>query len=135
MTILRTYLIKATYNWLLDHKLKPYILVNTEHQGVKVPKNYIDNDGKILLNLSDKAVVNFYFDNKKIEFDATFDGIVVSVIIPIEAILELYSNETHQGLYIDEISYDISINEGKNINDFDPDRNFSLNNSSKLRII
>lgn len=135
MTMLRTYLIKATYSWLLDHNLNPYILVNTEQQGVKVPTKYIDNDGKILLDLSHKAVVNFYCNNKKIEFDATFDSIVVSIIIPIEAILALYSNETHQGLYIDEMGCVININEGENINDFDPDKNSSYNNPSTLHVV
>lgn len=128
MAMLRAYLVEATYDWLVDHNFTPYVLVDTEYRGVEVPTNHIDEDGKILLNLSPEAVINFRCDDKRIQFDATFDGDVVSLQIPVEAIIELYSNETSQGLYAHEFGYGIEVNEGKNDDDIDPDKASSNNN-------
>lgn len=56
MSMLRAYVVKATYNWLVDHGFAPYVLVDTEYEGVVVPTNYIDEDKKILLDLSPQAM-------------------------------------------------------------------------------
>lgn len=135
MAMLRAYLIEATYDWLVDHNFTPYLLVDTEYQGVEVPESHIDDDGKILLNLSPEAVVNFHCDDKKIQFDATFDSEIMSLAIPIEAVLELYASETSQGLYAHEFGYGIEVNEGKNDDDVDPDKKPSHDSPGGLHLV
>ena len=114
MAMLRSYIVKATYSWLVDHGFTPYILVDTEYEGVVVPNNYIDEDKKILLDLSPQAIQNLNISDSHITFDATFDGELMSVEIPIESILEVFSKETEQGIYAREFGYGINVNEGEN---------------------
>ena len=120
MAMLRAYLIEATYDWVLDHNLTPYLLVDTEYEGVLLPKNHIDEDGKILLNVSPDAIERFHCGNQFIRFDATFDGEIMSLQIPVEAVLELYAGETSQGLYAREFGYGIDVNEGSSDDEVNP---------------
>ena len=133
MSMLRAYIVEATYDWLVDHNFTPYLLVDTEYEEVLVPKEHIDDDGKILLNVSPEAVNNFHCDNTKISFDATFNGEMMSINIPIEAVLELYSGETSQGLYAKEFGYGLSINEGESDDDINPPS--STDKDSGLRLV
>jgi stringent starvation protein B len=113
MAMLRSYVVKATYNWLVDHGFTPYVLVDTEYDDVIVPENYIDEDKKILLDLSPQAIENIVISDTQITFDATFDGEAMSLVIPIESVLEVFSKETEQGMYAREFGYGIDINEGE----------------------
>ncbi|AJC49545.1 ClpXP protease specificity-enhancing factor [Allofrancisella guangzhouensis] len=122
MAMLRAYIIKATYNWLIDHGFTPYVLVDTEYDNVIVPTNYIDEDKKILLDLSPQAIQNFHIDDQKISFDATFDGQPMLVVIPIESVLEVFSRETEQGIYAREFGYGINVNEGEDDDSINPSK-------------
>ena len=113
MAMLRAYIVKATYEWLVDHGFTPYVLIDTEYEDVVVPTNYIDEDKKILLDLSPQAIQNLNIDDNHITFEATFDGEPLSVNIPMEAVLEVFSKETEQGVYAREFGYGINVNEGE----------------------
>ena len=113
MAMLKAYVVKATYDWLVDHGFTPYLLVDTEYDGITVPTNYIDEDKKILLDLSPQAIENIAITDNHIKFDATFDGEAMSLVIPIESVLEMFSKETEQGMYAREFGFGIDINEGE----------------------
>ena len=113
MAMLRSYLIKATYDWIIDHGFIPYALVDTEYEDVIVPKSYIDEDAKILLDLSPQAIENICISDEKVSFEATFDGEFMNVEFPCEAVLEFFSKETEQGLFAREFGYGINVNEGE----------------------
>ena len=113
MAMLRSYVVKATYNWLVDHGFTPYVLVDTEYDDVTVPTNYVDEDRKILLDLSPQAIQNVNINDTHITFDATFDSEEMSLVIPIESVLEVFSKETEQGIYAREFGYGIDVNEGE----------------------
>ena len=113
MAMLRAYVVKATYDWLIDHGFTPYVLVDTEYDDVTVPTNYIDEDKKILLDLSPQAIENIVITDTHITFDATFDDEAMSLAIPIESVLEIFSKETEQGMYAREFGYGIDVNEGE----------------------
>lgn len=113
MAMLRAYIVRATYDWLVDHGFTPYVLIDTEYDDVTVPTNYIDEDKKILLDLSPQAIQNLNIDDNHIAFEATFDGEPLSVNIPMEAVLEVFSKETEQGIYAREFGYGINVNEGE----------------------
>ncbi|GAB4222500.1 MAG: ClpXP protease specificity-enhancing factor [Francisella sp.] len=130
MAMLRAYIIKATYNWLIDHGFTPYILVDTEYEGVIVPENYIDEDKKILLDLSPKAIKDLVIDDSHISFLATFDGEPISISIPMESVLELFAKETEQGMYAREFGYGIDINEGEDDESINPKKIGQTNSNS-----
>ena len=113
MAMLRAYIVRATYDWLVDHGFTPYVLIDTDYDDVTVPTNYIDEDKKILLDLSPQAIQNLNIDDNHIAFEATFDGEPMSVNIPMEAVLEVFSKETEQGIYAREFGYGINVNEGE----------------------
>lgn len=97
MTSTRPYLIRAFYEWIVDNLLTPYILVNAEMDNVEVPKQFVEN-GKIILNVSPKAVQRLRITNQVIEFDASFSGTVESIYVPIKAVEAIYARENGRGM-------------------------------------
>ncbi|AIT09055.1 peptidase [Candidatus Francisella endociliophora] len=134
MAMLRAYVAKATYNWLVDHGFTPYVLVDTEYENVVVPTNYIDEDKKILLDLSPQAIQNLNIDDNHISFDATFDGEPMLVNLPIEAVLEVFSKETEQGMYAREFGYGINIDEGEDDETANPKKPGQSNSDNVLTL-
>lgn len=134
MSMLRAYVVKATYNWLVDHGFTPYVLVDTEYEGVVVPTKYIDEDKKILLDLSPKAIQDLAIDDNHISFSATFDGEPMSINIPMEAVLEVFSKETDQGMYAREFGYGININEGEDDKTANPSKIGQTNSGNVLSL-
>jgi stringent starvation protein B len=119
MAMLRSYLIRATYSWLVEHGLTPYLLINAEQQGVQVPEDYID-DGTIVLNASPDAVTNLNFLDNEIHFEASFNGEVFEITVPNTALLAIYSQETSQGLYANEDGVGMWVDEGDEDAEVDP---------------
>jgi stringent starvation protein B len=111
--MLRAYLIDSTYRWIIDHDFTPYMLVDCSYEGVVFPKNYIGEDDKILLDLSPQAARDLRFSTNDVSFRVTFDGEDLTVFVPFEYILEIYADETKQGLYADEFDYGMIVNEGE----------------------
>ncbi|MFV9931254.1 MAG: ClpXP protease specificity-enhancing factor [Francisella endosymbiont of Hyalomma asiaticum] len=134
MSMLRAYVVKATYNWLVDHGFTPYVLVDTEYEGVVVPTKYIDEDKKILLDLSLQAIQDLAIDDNHISFSATFDGEPMSINIPMEAVLEVFSKETDQGMYAREFGYGININEGEDDETANPSKIGQTNSGNVLSL-
>jgi stringent starvation protein B len=119
MARLRPYLLKATQQWLVEHDLTPYLLVDTEQKGVVVPKDHVKN-GRIVLNLSPVAVKHLIIDHEGISFEASFGGISQQLFVPIAAVMALYSKETGHGIYEREEGIGMNVNEGETENDLDP---------------
>jgi stringent starvation protein B len=101
MTLLKPYLIRALYEWVLDNGLTPYLLVDAEFEGVEVPLSYI-SDGKIILNTDPSAVKDWHFDNEGISFSARFSGKSENLYIPNNAVLAAYAKENGKGMMFDE---------------------------------
>lgn len=97
----RSYLFRAFYDWIVDNNLTPYILIDAELPHVEVPEQYVQN-GKITLNISPNAVLNFKRDNKSIQFEASFNGQPMLVYAPIKAVLAIYARENGQGMVFSE---------------------------------
>lgn len=105
MTPRRPHFFNATYNWLLENDLTPYLLVDATVSGVMVPAESIKN-GEILLNLAPYAIGNYQMNNEKIEFDARFAGVSQHLVIPVAAMRALYAKENGVGLgFEDEPHY------------------------------
>ena len=93
----RPYLIRAMLDWINDNKLTPYILVDTNISNVTVPEKFINKE-KIILNIGHTATDDLNVTLESISFNGRFDGKSLSIFVPTEAILSIYTKETGDGM-------------------------------------
>ena len=132
MARLRGYLLKATYEWLAEYDMTPYVLIDADHPDAQVPSQYIE-DGKIVLDISVGAVQNLEITPGHIAFEATFSGQLCSIFAPVDAVLAMYSSQTTQGIYARETGIGMLVNEGQSEDDLDPSPQDTVASSSKLK--
>lgn len=101
MSSSRPYLIRAVYEWIADNSLTPQIIVDAEFDGVQVPRQYV-SDGRIVLNISGRAVRNLVLGNESIEFGARFGGVVSEVSVPVAAVQAVIARENGAGMSFPE---------------------------------
>ncbi len=97
MTSNRPYLIRALYDWLVDNGQTPYLLVNAEHSGTVVPRQFVE-DGRIVLNIDPTAVAGLELGNEWISFSARFSGVAEDILVPPAAVQGIYAKENGQGM-------------------------------------
>ncbi|MBN8888267.1 MAG: ClpXP protease specificity-enhancing factor [Rudaea sp.] len=97
MTSNRPYLLRAMYEWIADNGMTPYILVDANAPGVKVPKSAI-KDGRVVLNVAARAVAQLELGTDRVRFMARFAGVSQVVEAPIGAVLAIYAQENGQGM-------------------------------------
>ena len=97
MTSHRPYLLRALYEWIADNGLTPHLLVDATKPGVRVPAHAV-KDGRIVLNIAERAVAQLQMDNDDVRFSARFGGVSHAVIVPIDAVLAIYARENGQGM-------------------------------------
>jgi stringent starvation protein B len=100
MTSQKPYLLRALYDWILDNHLTPYIVIDVHTKNVRVPMQYVQ-DGKIILDISAKAVHNLTFDNHYVNFKARFGAASTEIYAPINAVLAIYAHENGAGIVFD----------------------------------
>nr|WP_299240304.1 ClpXP protease specificity-enhancing factor [uncultured Halomonas sp.] len=93
----RPYIARGLYEWLLDNELTPYIVVDAERDGVRVPQQFIQN-GQIVLNVAPTAVRELKMANDVLSFDARFGGHPMQVLVPFDALIALYAKENGVGM-------------------------------------
>ena len=101
MTSQRPYLMRALYEWIADNGMTPHLLVDATQAGVQVPASAV-KEGKVVLNIAERAVVRLMIDNDAVSFTARFGGVSQPVYVPISAVLAIYSRETGQGMALPE---------------------------------
>lgn len=101
MTSSRPYLIRAIHEWIADNGLTPYILVDAEVPGAEVPQQYVEN-GKIILNIAERAVTDMHQDNDWIWFSARFGGRKQDINVPVQAVLAIYAKENGKGMVFEQ---------------------------------
>jgi stringent starvation protein B len=97
----RPYLLRALNEWIADNGMTPHLLVDATRPGVQVPPQAI-NDGKVVLNIAERAVARLSIDNEYVSFTARFGGVSHPVMVPIGAVLAIYARETGQGMALPE---------------------------------
>ncbi|HKZ73061.1 MAG TPA: ClpXP protease specificity-enhancing factor [Steroidobacteraceae bacterium] len=97
----RPYLLRAMHQWVTDCGHTPHVIVDSERQGVEVPRAYV-KDGKIVLNLSATATQRLAIGNEFVDFEARFAGVVHHVHFPMTAVLGVYARETGEGMVFSE---------------------------------
>jgi stringent starvation protein B len=98
---LKPYLIRAVYDWIVDHDMTPHLVLDAEAEGVIVPTEFIQ-EGRIVLNLRPAAVQGLHMGNDRIEFDARFAGRPMRVGFPVAAVLGLFAKENGRGMAFGE---------------------------------
>ncbi|HHL32356.1 MAG TPA: ClpXP protease specificity-enhancing factor [Oceanospirillales bacterium] len=93
----KPYIIRALHEWISDNNCTPLVLVSSKHKGVQIPAG-IDDDGKVVLNVSYGATKNLEIINEGILFDARFSGVSQNLYVPIDSILAIYARENGQGM-------------------------------------
>ena len=101
MTSHRPYLLRALNEWIADNGMTPHLLVDATQAGVQVPASAV-KEGKVVLNIAERAVVRLMIDNDAVSFTARFGGVSHPVYVPISAVLAIYSRETGQGMALPE---------------------------------
>lgn len=101
MTSHRPYLLRALYEWIVDNGMTPHLLVDAGQPGVRVPQQAV-KDGKVVLNIAERAVARLQMDNEAVRFSARFGGVSHPVDVPIAAIVAIYARETGQGMVLPE---------------------------------
>lgn len=120
MARLRPYLVRSTYDWIVDHELTPYIVVDAEHELAEVPYEYVKR-GRIVLNISPQSISGLHLDDDFLSFHASFSGKDWHILVPIEAIISLYAKENGQGIYArEDYPLGMYVNEGDSLEDSDP---------------
>lgn len=97
----RPYLLRALNEWINDHGMTPYLLVDASRDGVEVPAAAVQ-DGRVVLNIAPRAVSQLVMDNEAVRFLARFGGVSQSVRVPVAAVLAIYAQETGQGMMLPE---------------------------------
>ncbi len=97
MTSHRPYLLRALSEWIADNGMTPHLLVDATLPGVQVPQSAV-KEGKVVLNIAQRAVVRLQIDNDSVSFSARFGGVSYPVMVPISAVLAIYARETGQGM-------------------------------------
>jgi stringent starvation protein B len=97
MTSHRPYLLRALYEWIADNGMTPHLLVDATRPAVQVPMHAV-KDGKIVLNIAERAVSHLEMGNDVIRFSARFGGVSHPVSVPVGAVLAIYARETGQGM-------------------------------------
>jgi stringent starvation protein B len=101
MTSHRPYLLRALYEWIADNGMTPHLLVDATRPHVQVPTHAV-KDGRIVLNVAERAVAGLQMSNDVIRFSARFGGVSHAVSVPVAAVLAIYARETGQGMALPE---------------------------------
>ncbi|QSX29468.1 ClpXP protease specificity-enhancing factor [Shewanella cyperi] len=100
LTPSRPYLLRAYYDWLMDNRLTPHVVVDAFFKGTQVPQQYV-KDGQIVLNIAAGAVGNLQIGNDAVEFNARFGGVPQHVVLPMGSIVAIYARENGAGTVFD----------------------------------
>lgn len=107
MTSTKPYILRAFLQWITDNGMTPYLAVNASIPGTQVPTQFLDNDGKITLNIQARAVREFEIGNEWVHFQTRFSGVVHEIRVPMSAIMAIYAHENGRGMVFGE-EYDTS---------------------------
>ena len=97
----RPYLLRAIYEWLVDNKKTPHIMVNADIPDVVVPQQHV-NDGKIVLNVAPEATGDLRMGNQVVTFAASFGDKDYDIYLPVASIEAIYAFENGRGMYFSD---------------------------------
>jgi stringent starvation protein B len=100
MTPSRPYLIRALYEWIVDNRLTPYLVIADQPEAI-IPHEHVQ-EGKIVLNISPEVIHGLAMGNDAVEFKARFSGVPRQIYAPMRTILAIYAKENGRGMVFSE---------------------------------
>ena len=100
-SILKPYILRATYQWCLDFGFSPCIRAIV-CPTTRVPRDYVES-GMIILNISPIATHKLDLTNSDISFTGRFAGSAMEIWVPVKNVLAIFSKETGQGVTFENI--------------------------------
>jgi len=100
-SILKPYILRATYQWCLDFGFSPCIQALV-CPNTRVPRDYVES-GMIILNISPIAAHKLDLTNNDISFTGRFAGSAMEIWVPVKNVLAIFSKETGQGVTFENI--------------------------------
>lgn len=98
MIDVRSYLVRAWRDWIVDNGFTAYIVINCEYNGIELPKEFMGQDN-LTLNISPSALKNFELTQDHLSFDARFDTISHHIFLPILSIQGIYAAQNNHGMW------------------------------------
>jgi stringent starvation protein B len=99
MVSTKPYFVRAIFEWCVDQGFTPYITVAVGPH-TRVPREFV-RDGQIVLNIGPEAANQLLLGNDEITFQARFSGVAFPVVVPLNAVVAIYSKENGQGMAFD----------------------------------
>jgi stringent starvation protein B len=93
----KPYLVRAFYEWIVDSGCTPYLQIQINYPGVVAPEGF-DDEGVLILNISDQATNRLQLGEQSINFEARFRGKAMAVHVPMPAVLAIFAKENAQGM-------------------------------------
>ena len=97
----RPYLLRAIYQWAIDHQMTPQVLVDAGVAGVVVPAGCV-KDGRVVLTIHPQSVQNLEMGNEHLRFSARFAGAPFAVCLPVAAVSAIFCRENGRGIVFQE---------------------------------
>ena len=92
----KPYLIRAIWEWCVDQGYTPYLATLVD-ADTRVPPGYA-RDGQVVLNVGPDATHQLQMENDVISFQARFNGVPHSLLIPVANVIAIYARENGQGM-------------------------------------
>ncbi len=112
MSSSQPYLIRAIYEWIVDNNLTPYLMVDATKEGAIVPEDYLDDQGRIILNISPSATSELLMSNEEVTFNARFSGQAIGIVVPTYCVKAIYARENGQGMMFNDEGQDVTAEQG-----------------------
>jgi stringent starvation protein B len=91
MTDQKPYYIRALWEWMVDNKVRPHVLINTKHPGVVCPPQL--KLQPTTFNISDAACAMLNISNHQITGSMRFNGKACPITFPLDSVLAIFSND------------------------------------------
>jgi stringent starvation protein B len=96
MVSTKPYFVRAIFEWCVDQGFTPYVNV-VVGPHTRVPREFV-RDGQIVLNVGPDATSQLLMGNEEITFQARFNGVAFSVVVPVDSVAAIYAKENGQGM-------------------------------------
>ena len=100
---MKSYLIRAVYDYVTDRGETPYIRVSVD-ESCRVPDVAMPWDvgsNELVLNIGGLAVAGLELGDEEITFKARFNGVSAECYIPVDRVAGIWSRESGLGLSFD----------------------------------
>ncbi|MHB1543421.1 MAG: stringent starvation protein B [Gammaproteobacteria bacterium] len=98
----RPYLMRALYDWIVENRLTPHLLIDATCAGMVLPADLKPDQGRLVLNLSPEATGSLVLGPECVEAELRFQGRPFRVSIPLRGCLGLFAEENGAGMLFPE---------------------------------